>query len=710
LSEIPERAYYVTHDITAALRRGPNVLGVVLGNGRFYAPRRGAPFGEQYPKLMLKLVIDYQDGSQETVVSDGQWQITDRGEIRTNNDYDGEEVDGRMELRGWSEPGYAAKDWQPAPLVSPAARHLSAAMFPPMRVTGLLHPVSVKQIGPQTYVYDFGQNMVGHCVVRVKGPRGAEIKLRHAETVGPDGVPHFENLRTAMSLDSYILKGEGDEVFEPRFASHGFRFVELTGYPGTPDLSVIDGKVVGDDLEHVGEWTSSNPLLNQIYRNMAWGIRGNYHSIPTDCPQRDERQGWTGDRVFESKGEAFVFDTAPLYHKWFQDMADTQRADGSLSDVAPSYFPYFNQDVTWAGAFVMSPEALYEQFGDPTFFALHYPEMKRWVEHMETFLAQGGIVPNDRYGDWCPPPDINRGLIHMQSPLANPSSAFMGSTHFYVVLRLMERYAHRLGHEDEAAMYRSKADQFKLAFNRRFLSADGHHYDTGSQTSYILPLAFDLVPAEARAGMQQRLIDRIKHEDREHVNLGLVGVQQLMRTLSDAGQADLAYRIAVQDTYPSWGYMVRQGATTVWELWNGDTADVAMNSGNHVMLIGDCVIWLYENVAGIKSDPAHPGFKHILMRPTPVGDLTSARAQYRSPYGQIVSDWRKTSSGWEWNVVVPANTTATLEVPAASADQIAEGGRAVAESAGIKIAGKAGDRVQLEVGSGSYHFMTLGSR
>ena len=210
--------------------------------------------------------------------------------------------------------------------------------------------------------------------------------------------------------------------------------------------------------------------------------------------------------------------------------------------------------------------------------------------------------------------------------------------------------------------------------------------------------------------MQDRLVDRITHDDHDHVNLGLVGIQQLMRTLSDAGHADLAYKIATQDTYPSWGYMVRQGATTVWELWNGNTADVAMNSGNHVMLIGDCVIWLYENVGGIKADPAHPGFKHILMRPTPVGDLTSTRAQYRSPYGLIVSDWRKTASGWAWNVVVPANTTATLEVPADSPDQITEGGRAVRDAAGVKVGAKSGARVQLEVESGSYHFMTLGSR
>jgi alpha-L-rhamnosidase len=278
---------------------------------------------------------------------------------------------------------------------------------------------------------------------------------------------------------------------------------------------------------------------------MVWGIRSNYRSIPTDCPQRDERQGWTGDRVFESKGESFVYDTAPLYHKWFQDMADTQRADGSLSDVCPSFWPYFNQDVTWPGALVISPEALYEQFGDSEFFTRNYPAMRRWVAHMEGYLNHD-IMPNDRYGDWCPPPD-RRSLIHAQDPLVNTSGSFLATAHFQVVLRLMARYAERLGQVEEARSYAARAERVKTAFNQRFLAADGRHYDTGSQTSYVLPLAFDLAPAGDRTGLAEELARRITATDQDHVGTGLVGVQQLMRTLTAAGDGDLAYRLAVQD-------------------------------------------------------------------------------------------------------------------------------------------------------------------
>jgi alpha-L-rhamnosidase len=706
LSEVPERAFYVTHEVTALLRPGANAVGAILGNGRYYAPRRGAPFGDVYPKLMLKLVIWYQDGGQEVIGSDRSWRLTDQGPIRANSEYDGEEYDARMELPHWSEPGFADQAWQPVQLVSPGARVLSAEMFAPIRVTGTLPAIGLKQTAPGVYIFDLGQNLAGRCRLRVRGPAGTQVVLRHAETVGADGRPHFENLRTAMATDTYILKGGGEETYEPRFATHGFRYVEMRGYPGEPGLDALEARVVGDDLEKIGTWSCSNDLLNRIYANMAWGIRSNYRSIPTDCPQRDERQGWTGDRVFESKGESFVYDTAPLYHKWFQDMADTQRADGSLSDVCPSFWPYFNQDVTWPGALVISPEALYEQFGDSEFFTRNYPAMRRWVAHMEGFLNHD-LMPNDRYGDWCPPPD-RRSLIHTQDPLANTSGSFLATAHFQVVLRLMAQYAQRLGQVEEARSYAALAQRVKTAFNQRFLAADGRHYDTGSQTSFVLPLAFDLAPVGDCAALTEGLARRITTTDQNHVGTGLVGIQQLMRTLTAAGQGDLAYRLAVQDTYPSWGYMVRHGATTVWELWDGDTADIAMNSGNHVMLIGDAVIWLYEDVAGIKSDPEQPGFRHILMRPTPVGDLRFAKAGYRSPYGLIVSEWRKESGTFAWNVGVPPNSTATLFVPASSPDAVTEGGAALERVPGIRVLGIRDGRLQLEVGAGSYRFLVQG--
>ncbi|MGD1029843.1 MAG: family 78 glycoside hydrolase catalytic domain [Opitutaceae bacterium] len=708
LSQIPERVFYVTHDVTSLVRNGANAIGAVLGNGRYFAPRRGAPFGDVFPKLMLKLVVELKDGRRVVVSSDERWKLTDGGPIRANNDYDGEEYDARREMPGWSEPGYPDRDWEAARAVAPAARVLSSPLLPPIRVTETRAAIAEREISPGVFLFDLGQNMVGRCRLRVKGPAGATVTLRHAETLDGAGFPRFENLRTALATDTYTLKGGGQETYEPRFTSHGFRYVEVRGYPGRPPLEAIEGRVVGDDMERTGSWTCSNDLLNRIYEGMAWGIRGNYRSIPTDCPQRDERQGWTGDRVFESRGEAFLYDVAPLYRKWLQDMADTQRADGSLSDVCPSYWPYYNEDVTWAGCFVLAPEDMYEQFGDVGFLTRNYAAMRKWVVRTRRYLANG-VLTNDRYGDWCPPPADNRTLIHNQDPFANTSGAFLASSHYYYILRLMERYAAAAGNPGDARTFADDAARLKADFNRTFLSADGTRYDTGSQTSYVLPLAFGLAPDANREAIGRGLADRVAGVDGGHVQTGLVGVKQLMRALSGAGRDDLAYRLAVQDSYPSWGYMVRHGATTIWELWDGDTAEASMNSGNHVMLIGDSVIWLYEDVAGIRADPAEPGFKHIIMRPSPVGDLRFVRASHFSPYGRIVSEWSREAGRLAWHVVVPANARATLYVPARSAADVSEGGVPVDRSAGIRLVGQAGDRVQLEAGAGDYRFVAEGN-
>jgi alpha-L-rhamnosidase len=703
LSEIPVRAFYLTHDVTAALASGLNAIGAVLGNGRYYAPRRGAPFGDVYPKLLLKLVIDYQDGSRQIVDSGPDWKLSDRGPILANSEYDGEEFDARRTFERWSEAGFDDSHWTRADVVSPAAHVLSAQMFPPMRVTATLAPQSMREIGPGVYLFDLGQNMVGRCRLRVRGAAGTRLVLRHAETIDSDGKPRFANLRTAMATDVYILKGGAEETYEPRFTSHGFRYVELRGYPGKPELACLEGRVVHDDLEPIGSWTSSNALLNRIYATMSWGIRGNYRSIPTDCPQRDERQGWMGDRAFESKGEAFVFRTAPLYRKWFQDMVDAQRADGSISDVCPSYWPFYNDDVTWPGTFLVSPEGLYEQSGDPEFVTRHYPAMCAWIGHMETYLAHD-LMPKDRYGDWCPPPG-NQGLIHAQEPEINDSPGFIATSNFYEMLVLMQRYAKIAGRAQDAAGYAETAAKLKAGLNARYLAPDGSRYDTGSQTSSILPLAFGLEPAERHEAIVASLARRIETVDQGHVRAGLVGMQHLMQTLSREGRVDLAYRMAVQNTYPGWGYMVGRGATTVWELWNGDTADIAMNSGNHVMLIGDGVSWLYEDLAGIRSDPDQPGYRHILMRPMPVADLTSVRSALVGPYGRIASAWLLEDGRFTWDVTVPPNSTATLEIPASSAETVTEGGGSLAVSRGLQVVGASGGRVRVEAASGIYRFV-----
>jgi len=705
LTDYARRVLYVTFDVTKNLKKGSNAVGIMLGNGRFYAPRAGVPTATVsygFPKLLFELRTEYTDGTSDAVISDNAWSISTNGPIRANNEYDGEKYDARMEIGGWSQPGFDDSTWQRAQLVTPPGGVLAAQMMEPIRVTETLRPVAIKEVRPGVYVFDFSQNFVGWCRLNVAGPAGTQISLRHAETLKPDGTLYVDNLRSAKVTDTYILKGKGREIYEPRFTYHGFRYVEITGYPGKPALSCLQGRVVHDDLESAGDFDCSDALVNHIYRNIRWGVRGNYRSIPTDCPQRDERQGWLGDRAAEARGETYLFNTAPLYGKWLQDMADAQKENGSVSDVCPAYWPIYSDNVTWPSCTVIIPGTLRDQFADEAVMGRHYDSARRWIDHMNSFVKDG-LIARDSYGDWCVPPESQK-LIHSNDPKRKTDQTLLASAYFYYDLGLMTQYAHLLGKTADAQRFADQAGVIKAAFNARFLKPDGSQYDNGSQTSCVLPLAFGLVPPESRQRVFDLLVNKITGESRNHVGTGLIGGQWLMRVLSDNGRADLACTLASQQTYPSWGYMVSKGATTIWELWNGDTADPAMNSGNHVMLVGDLCTWLFENMAGIKPDPEQPGFKHILMRPEPAAGMRFVKATHRSPYGLIASDWQQERDRFQWRVTVPVNTTATIWVPAAAADRVTENGRPAAQAPGVTFVKMENDRAVFSVGSGTYRF------
>ncbi len=705
LTEYEKRALYVTYDVTPYLVSGRNAAGVILGNGRYYAPRDKTPtltrtFG--FPKLLFQLHLEYRDGSSEMVVSDETWKLTTGGPIRANNEYDGEEYDARLERDGWNRPGFDDASWEPARVVRGPAGVLAAQMSEPIRVTETLRPAGIRSPKPGVWVFDMGQNLVGWCRLKVSGPKGTRVTLRHAETLDPSGLFYVANLRSAAVTDSYILKGGGTEVWEPRFTYHGFRYVELTGFPGKPTLDTIQGRVVHDALEPAGRWVTSNRLLNQIHHNIVWGTRGNYRSIPTDCPQRDERQGWLGDRSWESKGESYLFNIAPLYSKWVTDMADSQRADGSIPDVAPAYWPLYNNSVTWPGTFVIIPGTLYEQYGDRRVLERNYPEMKKWIDFMRGFLKDG-LMPRDVYGDWCVPPESPE-LIHSKDPARQTEPGVLGTTWFYDLLIRMARYATLLGRPADAGEFQQLAGRMKDAFHKKFFRPETSQYSNGSQTSSILPLAFGMTPPESRRAVFDALTGKIQTETHAHVGTGLVGGQWLMRVLSDNGRPDLAYTIATQTGYPSWGYMIEHGATTVWELWNGDTADPAMNSGNHVMLVGDLNIWFYEYLAGIRPDPGKPGFQRFSIKPYPVGDLTSVDASYNSIHGEIASRWKREGSSFSLHATVPANTSATIYLPAGQTGAITESGKPAAEAPGVKYLRWENGAAVFSVESGSYSF------
>ena len=706
LSEYPKRVFYVTHDVSAQVKPGRNAIGVWLGNGRFFAPRSTVPFNTPcygFPKVLLQLEVDYADGSRETIVSDASWRLTADGPIVVNNEYDGEEYDARKEMPGWAKPGFHDSGWQAAQVVSAPGGQLSAQMMEPIRVTGRLKPVSLKEIKPGVFIYDLGQNMVGWCQIKVRGPAGTQVSLRHAETLKPDGSLYLDNIRGARVTDIYTLKGKGEEVYEPRFTYHGFRYVEVTGFPGKPTLASLAGHVVNDDVATAGEFTCSQPTINKFYRNIVWGVRGNYRSISTDCPQRDERQGWLGDRSAESKGETYLFDIAALYAKWTQDMADAQKPNGSISDVCPSYWPMYNDNVTWPSSAVIIPGALVDQYADVAHLARLYPSMVKWIDHMSSYITND-IITKDNYGDWCVPPEDPK-LIHSKDPARKTAPAILATSYFHQCLKLVAGYAKLLDKPEDSQRFSALAEKLKTALNDRFYNREKGCYDNGSQTSCVLPLAFDMVPVGEGERVFGHLVDKITNETKGHVGTGLVGGQWLNRVLTEGGRPDIVYRFATNTAYPSWGYMVEKGATTVWELWNGDTADPAMNSGNHVMLVGDLVIWFYECLAGIK--PVQPGFKHILMKPHPVGDLKFVKATHRSPYGWITSEWTRKDGKFDWTITVPPNSSATVCVPTSNAASVRVDGRLPLNAAGITGAETTPDTMVLAVKAGKYRITAL---
>jgi len=704
LTDYNKRVLYVTYDVTASLAQGRNAVGLMLGNGRYWAPRLGvglpaASFG--YPKARCQIELEFAGGRKEVIGTDSDWKLTRDGPIRADSEYDGESYDARREMAGWSQPGFDDSQWQAPQLVEAPKGRLVAEMAEPIRVVESIKPVKITEPEPGVYIFDMGQNMVGWCRLKVAGARGTDVWLRHAETLTADGTLYLDNLRSARALDHYVLKGGGPEVWEPRFTYHGFRFVEVRGYPGKPALEAIEGRVVHDDMTRIADFESSDPLLNKLHHNIVWGVRGNYRSIPTDCPQRDERQGWLGDRSMVSRSESYIYDVAAFYTKWHHDLEDSQNAAGVIPDVSPAYWPLYTDDVTWPSTFLLVPGMLLDQYGDTRVITRAYPAMKKWVDHMRGAIKDD-LLSRDTFGDWCVPPE-NPKLIHSQDPARRTDKTLIATAYFQYLLGLMSRYASISGHESDAADYEAVAARMRAAFERKFYVAGQATYGNASQTSVVLPLALGITPEEARAKVMQSLVHKIEQQNAGHIGVGLIGAQWLMRTLSENGHADLALEIATRKDYPGWGYMVEKGATTVWELWNGDTADPAMNSGNHVMQIGDLGIWLYAYLGGIRPDPQEPGFRRTILQPVVPSGLDHVHASHQSIYGKIVSDWRRGNGRFSYKVEIPPNTSAVVYVPSRDG-RVTESGKSADTAGGVKFLRQQSDSAVFEIASGAYSF------
>lgn len=698
---------YNTYNVTNEIRKGENAVGMIVGNGLFftmrqnYKPYKIKNFG--YPKMLLQLEIYYADGTAQIIKSDSTWKVTANGPIRTNNIYDGEEYDAVLEMPGWSLPGFNDDQWLNVQLTSPPGGKLKAQMNEKESVMDTIVPKKVYYLRPDVYIIDMGQNMAGWLKMKVKGKKGVQVTLRFAETLLADGEIATANLRDAKATDVYTLNGKGEETWEPSFIYHGFRYVEVTNYPGVPTVSDFTGEVVYDGLSHTGQFMTSDKTINQIYHNAFWSICSNYKGVPVDCPQRNERMPWLGDRAVSAYGESFVFDNEKLYAQWLNDMQEAQTSEGIIPDVAPAFWHYYTDDITWPATYFLVANMLYHQYGYIRPIEKHYASMKTWMTHIRKKYLTNYLIPKDKYGDWCMPP-VHLKLIHAVDSSRITNGELIATAYYYHLLKLMEQYARLLNKPSDAIAYDALAKKIKVAFNQKYLNMKSGVYGNNTVTANILPLYFNMTPQSEKEKVFQNVADEIVNVYHNHISTGVIGTGWLMRTLTTYGRPDLAYEIATNHTYPGWGYMAAGGATTIWELWNGNKANPEMSSRNHVMLLGDLVIWFYENLAGIKSDPENPGFEKIVMKPLLADSLQYVDASYHSIHGLIKSDWKRSHHHFYWNISVPGNTQAMIYIPAVEADKIRESGKEVSEAEGVRFIKMEEGRAILQIGSGNYAF------
>ena len=669
--------HYDAYDVTAMLGQ-QNAIGVVLGNGRYYTmqqekkPYKITNFG--YPTLRLNLVVTFADGSHKTISTDEKWRLSADGAIRSNNEYDGETYDARKEFDGWTATGFDDSQWQYAERMAIPYGTLRGTMAENMKVLKQLRPKSVSRKG-NMFIVDMGQNMAGWLKFRLPAlTAGDSIVVRFAEKLDAEGNIWTENLRHAQSTDRYYANGhEQGRWWHPTFVYHGFRYAEVTGMDSATADDFI-AEVVSDAMQETGHFVTGDTILDKVYQNAYWGILSNYKGMPVDCPQRDERQPWLGDRTRGCLGEAFLFDNHNLYAKWARDICEAQREDGCIPDVAPAFWNYYSDDLTWAAALPMALDMLWRHYGDEAPIKKYYPNVKRWLDHLKSQYQRDGIVYCGKYGDWCVPPE-REDLIHSEDPARKTDVALISTAYYYQVCKMMRCFASVAGHPADQQWYAEEMALTKEAFNRQFLTqkrgtstVPGHilypdsiYYGNNTVTANLLPYAFGMIDDEyVKHEVEKQVAKAIA--DQGAITTGVIGTGWLMHALSDMRRTDLAWLLATNKKYPSWGYMAEHGATTIWELWNGNTASPKMNSGNHVMLLGDLLSWLYECVAGISV--GERGFGHIQMAPDfSVDEIDHVDASYNSIYGQIVSRWKKAHGRLYWHVEIPANTTADVHTP-----------------------------------------------
>jgi alpha-L-rhamnosidase len=706
------RLQYQTYDVTALLRQGRNAVGAVLGDGWYrgelaWEGRRDL-YGDRVG-LLAQIVVTYVDGRQEVVTTDGKWKSS-TGPILMSSIYDGETYDARLEKAGWSEAGFDDGAWSGVNVASYPMDNLIAPVGPPVRRIQVLRPVQILQTPAGDTVVDMGQNMVGWVRLTVQGPAGTTVTLRHAEVLDKEGNLYTANLRTAKETVRYTLKGGGPETYEPHFTFQGFRYVAVEGYPGALTPDSLTGVVIHSAMTPSSTFETSDPLVNQLQHNIRWGQKGNFLDIPTDCPQRNERLGWTGDAEVFCRTAAFNMDVSGFFAKWLEDLAADQYPSGSVPHVVPDALRSFagrpaGGSAGWGDSAVIVPWTMYLTYGDKSFLERQYPSMVRWVAYENERAGPDHVWDGDfHFADWLA--FTSTGMAASAYPGATTSMDYVATAFFAHSTDLLSRAARVLGTDEDARKYEDLLARIKEAFRHEYVTETGR-VGENTQTAYALALQFDLLPEDLRASAADRLARDVQAH--KHLTTGFLGTPQLCHALSRNGHLDEAYMLLNRKEYPSWLYPVTQGATTIWERWDGQRPDGSfqtpeMNSFNHYAYgaVGD---WMYRVMAGIEIDERAPGYKHVLVQPQPGGGFTHVKASHHTPYGEVSSEWTIDGGAFTLAVEVPANSSATVRLPGVTDPaSVTEGGKPLARGNGIGEIRPDTGSVAVDVGSGRYVF------
>ena len=698
-----KRIQYQVYDVTSMLKKGDNATGVTIGDGwyRGYTYNRKKDVYGKKLALFYQLEVVYTSGKRVIITSDKSWKVA-YGPIRASSFFDGEVYDARKEKTGWTNPTYRDLTWDTVKTDETIKSNLIATAGPTVKKHEKFLPLKVFTTPEGDRVVDFGQNLVGWVQFKLKANTGDTMKLFHAEVLDQKGNFYTKNLRTAKQEITYVFKDDSVATFEPHFTFQGFRFLKVVGYKGPLDSTNLAAYALYSDMAQTGQFSTSNPLINQLQHNIQWGQKGNFIDIPTDCPQRDERMGWTGDAQAFCRTATFNMDVAGFFTKWLKDLSADQHTDGAVPYVVPNVLDSVSAAASgWSDVATIAPWNIYLAYGDKQVLQQQYESMKAWVGYIQLHSRNYLWDTGNHFGDW-----LFYAGTNYEDGAALTDKNLIAQAFYAHSTQLLINAAKILGRNDDVQKYTLLLYNIKKAFQSEYVTPNGRMI-SGTQTSYVLALNFDLLPENLRESAAKRLVHNIEDYD-EHITTGFLGTPYICHVLSRFGHTDIAYDLLMKESYPSWLYPVKNGATTIWERWDGIKPDKSfedpeMNSFNHYAYgaIGD---WMYRVIAGINTDESSPGFHKIIIAPHPGGKLTSTQAELETLYGKVKSAWSIDNGIFTLDVIVPPNTTAQIVLPSVT-DQITESGLDINTEKEITGIQKIGNDEQLTVGSGTYHFV-----